>query len=115
MVTMDREAGNKRIVDEFRFYRANQDDMVSKYDSKVIVIKNQKVIGVYDSVTAAVTQTRKQHKPGTYWCNKLAKGTKRTLEPFIRHEWCSHSAAVSTPIQFTTIYEGLLKSNCKAL
>ena len=82
MVTMDREAGNKRIVDEFRFYRANQDDMVSKYDGKVIVIKNHKVIGVYDSVTAAVTQTRRQDKPGTYLVQQVSEGDKAYTRTF---------------------------------
>ena len=82
MVTMDREGVNKRIVDEFKFYRANQDDMVSKYDGKVIVIKHHKVIGVYDSVTAAVTQARKRHAPGTYLVQQVSKGNKAYTRTF---------------------------------
>ena len=82
MVIMDRESTNKRIVDEFRFYRANQDDMVLKYDGKVIVIKNHKVIGVYDSVTAAVTQTRKRHAPGTYLVQQVSEGGKAYTRTF---------------------------------
>ena len=82
MVTTDMESTSKRIVDEFRFYRANQDDMVSKYDGKVIVIKNHKVIGVYDSVTAAVTQTRKQHKPGTYLVQQVSEGNEAYTRTF---------------------------------
>ena len=82
MVTTDKESTNKRIVDEFRFYRANQDDMVSRYDGKVIVMKNHKVIGVYDSVTAAVTQTRKQHKPRTYLVQQVSEGDKAYARTF---------------------------------
>ena len=90
MVTTDMESISKRIVDEFRFYRANQDDMVSKYDGKVIVIKNHKVIGVYDSVTAALTQTRKRHTPGTYLVQQVSEGDKAYTRTF-------HSPRVALP------------------
>ena len=90
MVTMDKEAVNKRIVDEFRFYRANQGDMVSKYDGKVIVIKSHKVIGVYDCVTAALTQTRKRHTPGTYLVQQVSEGDKAYTRTF-------HSPRVALP------------------
>ncbi|GAJ18478.1 unnamed protein product, partial [marine sediment metagenome] len=38
---------------EFKYYIKNQNKLVKQYNNKCIVIKNKKVIGVYDSVAEA--------------------------------------------------------------
>ena len=59
---------------EFEFYRANQDDMVKRYDGKVIVLKNQEVLGAYDSHLAAFTDTVKDHERGTFMIQQVSDG-----------------------------------------
>ena len=51
---------------EFHFYRDNQDEMVEKYDGKVVAIKDGKVLGAYDSVGKALNETQKTHELGTF-------------------------------------------------
>ena len=60
---------------EFEFYRANQDDMVKRYDGKVIVLKNHEVLGAYDSHLAAFTEAVKDHEQGTFMIQQVSEGS----------------------------------------
>lgn len=59
---------------EFKYYLDNQDKLVKKYKGKVIVIKNKKVIGVYDSEAEAVQETSKNEPLGTFLVQKCTPG-----------------------------------------
>lgn len=54
------------LTKEFNFFIENQDDLVSKYSGKVVVIKNCEVIGVYDNELTAINQTKKIHAVGSF-------------------------------------------------
>jgi hypothetical protein len=60
----------KPLEKEFKYYLDNQDELVKKYNGKVIVIKNQKVIGVYDSEITAIQETSKNESLGTFLVQK---------------------------------------------
>lgn len=51
---------------EFDYFIQNQDDLVASYGGKVIVIKNQRVIGAYDTEWEAYVETQKEHELGTF-------------------------------------------------
>lgn len=51
---------------EFKYYLDNQEELVKKYDNKFIVIKNQSVIGVYNSHNEAYTEAQKTEQLGTF-------------------------------------------------
>ena len=51
---------------EFDFFVKNQDELFKKYDNKILVIKDEKVIGVYDSEKEAFLETSKNHEIGTF-------------------------------------------------
>ncbi|MDD5712506.1 MAG: hypothetical protein PHY31_07105 [Smithellaceae bacterium] len=59
---------------EFEYYLDHQDELVEKYNGKVIVIKDQSVIGQYESEIEAVTETSKNHKLGTFLVQKVQPG-----------------------------------------
>ena len=61
---------------EFEFYLANQDEMVKQYDGKVIALKNDEVLGVYDSELSAFTETVKQHERGTFMIQRVSEGNE---------------------------------------
>lgn len=61
---------------EFEFYLERQDELVKQYDGKFVVIKNGKIIGVYDDVRTAVETTSKDHKIGTFLVQKCSAGDK---------------------------------------
>ena len=71
-----------RLGKEFDYYLANQDEMVAKYDGKVVVIKDCAVLGVYDSELSAVTETRKHHKPGTFLVQMVSEGNEAYTSTF---------------------------------
>ncbi|MBA7537739.1 hypothetical protein ES705_30008 [subsurface metagenome] len=67
---------SKPLEKEFKYYLKNQDELVKKYNGKVIVIKNKKVIGVYDSVAEAVHETSKNEPLGNFLVQKCTPGKK---------------------------------------
>jgi len=51
---------------EFKYFVDHQSDLVEKYNNKFIVIKDQAVIGSYDSHADAYNETLKTEKLGTF-------------------------------------------------
>jgi hypothetical protein len=51
-------------VDEYEYYYDHRAELVDTYNGKVIVVKDQTVIGVYDSEFEALRETT--HKQGTF-------------------------------------------------
>jgi hypothetical protein len=60
---------------EFGYYISHQDELVAQYNGKFIVIKDEKVIGSYDSELEAITATVKQHALGTFLVQKCESGS----------------------------------------
>ena len=59
---------------QFKFYLENQDTFVEQYDGKVIVLKNEKVLGAYETELDAVNQTRIHHELGTFIVQRVSPG-----------------------------------------
>ena len=55
----------------FDYYLSHQDEIVSKYNGKFVVIRGQNVIGVYDAELKAIQETQKRHQAGTFRCNSF--------------------------------------------
>lgn len=51
---------------EFKYFKDHQSELVLKYRGKFIVIKNNSVIGVYESDENAYNKIKKDHKLGTF-------------------------------------------------
>lgn len=67
---------------EFDYYIAHQDELVRRYNGKVIVIKDQRVLGAYDSEMEAVQATVKLHPLGTFLVQKCEPGTESYTQAF---------------------------------
>ena len=67
---------------EFNFYLENQKDLVSKYNGKFIVLKDQKVIGVYSSNSEAYTESLKKEKLGTFLIQHCLPGQDSYSQTF---------------------------------
>jgi hypothetical protein len=55
-----------KLEAEFEFYLAHQNELVEKYNGKVVVIKDGKVLGAYDDEMDAIEETQKEHELGTF-------------------------------------------------
>ena len=62
------------LEQEFEYYLAHQDELVREHNDKVIVLKGQAVIGVYDSDLEAVRQTTQEHELGTFLVHRCGPG-----------------------------------------
>jgi hypothetical protein len=60
---------------EFDYYLAHQDELVAKYDGRVLVIKNESVIGDYASEPEAIAATSKIYPMGTFLVQRCTPGT----------------------------------------
>lgn len=63
-----------KLEKEFNFYLQNQDKLVEKYNGKYIVIKNNDIIGVFDSEFEAIKETSKRYELGTFLVQKCEPG-----------------------------------------
>ncbi len=70
------------LKDEFDFYIKNQEELVGKYKGKFLVIKGQKVIGVYDSEIDAYTRTVEKEELGTFLIQECQPGQENYTQTF---------------------------------
>lgn len=56
---------------EYRYYLDHLSEMVKQFEDKVVVIKDQQVIGVFESDLAAVEATQPRHTPGTFLVHRV--------------------------------------------
>lgn len=67
---------------EFEYYIAHQAELVQKYNGKILVIKDQKVIGVFENELEAINETSKTHQVGTFLVHKCEPGEQNYTMTF---------------------------------
>jgi outer membrane lipoprotein-sorting protein len=72
----------EQLKKEFQYYLEHQNELVKQYNGKFIVIKDNKVIGVYDSELEAVTKTSQQQELGTFLVQKCEPGTSSYTQTY---------------------------------
>ncbi len=67
---------------EFQFYIDHQDEMVAQFNGKTIAIKDQQVLGAFDSTIEAVRETQKEHALGTFLVQRVSPGPEAYTHTF---------------------------------
>jgi len=67
---------------EFQYYLDHQTDLVAKYNGKYLVIREQEVIGVFDTDEEAYFETTKVHEPGTFLIQLCEPGESSYTQTF---------------------------------
>lgn len=67
---------------ELDYYIENQAKLLEKHQGKFLVIKDQKVIGVYDTEISAYSETVKEHKLGTFLIQECQPGNSNYTQTF---------------------------------
>jgi Family of unknown function (DUF5678) len=70
------------LHDELKYFIDHQDELVKQYKDKYIVIKDQRVIGAYDSEFEAYNVTKEQHALGTFLIQKCEPGASVYTQSF---------------------------------
>ncbi|MCY3627049.1 MAG: hypothetical protein OXG88_05360 [Gammaproteobacteria bacterium] len=71
-----------KLIREFDYYLKHQDEFVKKYYGKYIVLKNDEVIGTFDTATLAVLETSKTHELGTFLVQLVSTGDEAYTATF---------------------------------
>jgi Family of unknown function (DUF5678) len=72
----------KNLEKEFKYFLAHQEELVNKYSGKYIVIKDESVIGDYDSEMDAYFETKKKYELGTFIIQKCSPGTESYTQTY---------------------------------
>lgn len=67
---------------EFKYYLDHQEELVSKYNGKYLVIKDESVIGVYDTEVQAYFETIQKHELGTFLIQYCSPGNEDYSQSF---------------------------------
>ena len=73
---------NDGLEKDFQYFLDNQNELVKQYEGKFIVIKNQEVVGIYDTESQAFTEAQKQHQLGTFIIQECKKGSEVYTQNF---------------------------------
>lgn len=68
---------------EYEFYQQNKEQLISDYLNKYIVIKDNSVLGVYDSMDDAVKTSLSKNTLGTFLV-KLVEAEEQTVRFYNR-------------------------------
>ena len=64
---------NDILKDEYEYYKKQKADLIEKYEKKFVVIKEQKILGIYDNRNEALNETIKNHSLGTFLLHQIIK------------------------------------------
>lgn len=85
------------LENEFKYYLDNQEELVRQYSGKFLVIKAQKVIGVYGSQLEAYNEATKENELGTFLIQHCLPGVESTTHTF-------HSRVIINQKPIASIY-----------
>lgn len=72
----------KPLEKEFKYYLEHQDELVKQYNGRVIVIKDNEILGDFESEIDAIAEISKTHKIGTFLVQKCTPGEDEYTHTF---------------------------------
>jgi len=67
---------------EFNWYLAHQSELVEQYNGKHLVIKDENVVGFYNSTSEAYRESKKKYKLGTFLIQLCTPGKEAYTKTF---------------------------------
>lgn len=64
---------------EYNYFKKNKEKLIKEYPNKYVVIKAEKIIGVYDNENKAIEETLKDHKLGTFLVQKCSENSDQVM------------------------------------
>lgn len=71
-----------RLKKEFDYYVNNQEEFARQYKGKFLVIRDERVVGVYDSELEAYKDAAKQFELGTFLIQQALPGEGNITQTF---------------------------------
>jgi hypothetical protein len=73
---------NGILQGEFEYFKQHQKELVDKYEGKFLVIKSQKVEGVYDTEIEAYNEAQKKFELGSFLIQRAIPGEEGYTQTF---------------------------------
>jgi hypothetical protein len=70
------------LKDLFKWYLDNQDELVKKYNGKVLVIKDNQVVGSFNNEEDAYFDSTSKYELGTFIIQKCTPGEEAYTQKF---------------------------------
>lgn len=67
---------------ELDYYIKNQNGLVQKYNGKYLIIKDEKVVGVYNTSTEAYVEGKQKFELGTFLIQLVSPGKEGYTQTF---------------------------------
>ena len=71
---------------ELKFFINNQERLVKEHRGKTLVIKDEQVVGVYESPLEAYVESMKKYEPGTFMIQPCNEGADAYTVTITSHE-----------------------------
>lgn len=71
-----------KLNKEYKYYKKNQKKLLKQYAGKVLVIKDEGVVGVYEDETSAYNDSVSKYKLGTFLIQKCVPEEEETIQSF---------------------------------
>jgi len=67
---------------EFKYFIDHQDELVKRYNNRVLVIIGERVVDDYDDYDQAVFQSLKKYEPGSFLLQECIEGEDAYTDTF---------------------------------
>ena len=67
---------------EFKYYIDNQTELLKKYNGRIVVIKEEQVVGDYDNYEDALFDSAKKFELGTFLIQECTEGEDAYTQTF---------------------------------
>ena len=73
------------LTELFHWYLSHQEELVEQYNGKVLVIKDNQVVGAYDDYATAVKESSKIMELGTFLVQRCTPGESDYTQTYYNH------------------------------
>jgi hypothetical protein len=70
------------LVEEFHYFLEHQEDLVARHQGKVLAIRGQEVVGVFDTYLEALSTMSAKYPLGTFLLQKAEPGPEAYTQHF---------------------------------
>ena len=67
---------------EFKYYKDHQNELIEKYNDKFIVIRDEQIVGIYDTELEAYSTSKKEFEVGTFLIQRCSPGKDSYTQSF---------------------------------
>ena len=72
-MNLNKELIQKEVDNNFKFFQENLDELINKHQGKFVLIREQKIVGYFDSSKDALADGKKRFPDGIFSIQEITK------------------------------------------